>query len=129
MADEKSTFLDAPPTQAWLAQFDPRDQPSAAEMLRAMALVSHETFANGLRALLLHRLAIGSQPVGLYVERELPRYKGRPKRLFKETRTKVRRAYGVGPQPVQPTRAYDPDVGSEGFRSRSSTSCPFLTQP
>ena len=53
--------------------------------------------------------------MGLYVERELPRYKGRPNRLFKETKTKVRKAYGIGPQPVKPTRAYDPDVGSEGL--------------
>ena len=36
-------------------------------------------------------------------------------RVFRETRTKVRRAHGAGPQPVHSLRAYAHRVGSEGI--------------
>ena len=64
--------------------------------------VSRDAFADHLRELILRRLADGQGPVGLYVERSLGRCKGVPHRLFKETKTKVKRAFGVGPQPVKP---------------------------
>lgn len=110
-----SAFLKAEPTLAWLGQFEPEDQPVAVSLLRAMTLVSRDAFAEGLRAQLLIQLAKGNGPIGVYVERELRHRQGVPFRLFKETKTKVRRAFGVGPPPVQPTRAYDADVGSEGL--------------
>ena len=110
-----SAFLKAEPTLAWLGQFDSDDQAAAVSLLRAMTLVSRDAFAEGLRTLLLTRLAKGKGPVGVYVEREVRQRYGVPFRLFKETNTKVRRAYGVGPPPVQPTKAYDADVGSEGL--------------
>ena len=110
-----SAFIRSEPTLAWLSQFDPEDQPTASAMLRAMTLVSRDAFTDRLRALALQRLSGGEEPLGLYAERELPHWKGVPNRLFKETRTKVKRAFGVGPQPVQPTKAYNPDVGSEGL--------------
>ncbi|MDP1872901.1 hypothetical protein [Phenylobacterium sp.] len=107
--------MKAEPTLAWLGQFEPEDQPVAVAILRAMMLVSRDAFAEGLRKLLLERLAKGGEPIGLYVERELRHRHGVPFRLFKETTTKVRRAYGVGPRPVEPTQSYDADVGSEGL--------------
>lgn len=110
-----TAFLKAEPTLAWLGQFEPEDQPVAVALLRAMTLVSRDAFAEGLRALLLARLAKGNGPIGVYVEREVRHRHGVPFRLFKESKTKVRRAHGVGPPPVQPTQAYDADVGSEGL--------------
>ena len=68
-----------------------------------------------LRNLIIMRADDGNQPVGLYVEREVRRREGKPNRLFRETRGKVRRAHGAGPQPVQSIRAYAHDVGSEGI--------------
>ena len=110
-----AAFLKAEATQAWLGQFDPADQPVACNLLRAMTLVSRDAFFERLRQLILARLSEGSEPVGLYAERELGHRHGVPHRLFKETETKVRRASGSGPQPVKPTKAYNPDVGSEGL--------------
>lgn len=110
-----ASFLKNETTLAWLGQFDAADQPTAVELLRALMLVSRDTFAERLRELILHRLGAGKEPVGLYVERELRHRHGVPFRLFKETSTKVHRAYGVGPKPVEPTKAYDADVGSEGI--------------
>ena len=110
-----AAFLNSSTTQAWLSQFDPRDQSTAIELLESLDLVSRDTFSERLRKLILERLQSGAGPVGLYVERELQKRNGVPHRLFKESRTKVRRAYGVGPQPIQPTRRYDPSVGSEGI--------------
>jgi hypothetical protein len=110
-----SAFLKAEATLAWLGQFEPQDQPMAVALLRAMTLVSRDAFAEGLRDLLLARLAKERGPVGVYVEREVRRRHQVPFRLFKQTTGKVRRAYGVGPRPVEPTQAYDGDVGSEGL--------------
>jgi hypothetical protein len=110
-----SAFIKSETTLSWLGQFDLEDQPTALAMLRAMTLVSRDAFTDRLRALALRRLCGGEEPLGLYAERELLRRKGVPNRLFKETKTKVRRAFGIGPQPVRPTKAYDPDVGSEGL--------------
>lgn len=110
-----SKFLMADATQAWLAQFDAADQPLAIELLRAMKLVSRDQFSDRLSQLILRRLVDGDEPIGVYVERELRKRNGKPHRLFKEVNRKVRRAHGVGPQPVQPTKSYDADVGSEGL--------------
>jgi hypothetical protein len=110
-----AAFLKAQPTLAWLGQFEPEDQATAVTLLRAMTLVSRDAFADRLRDLILHRLREGQAPIGLYVERELRHRYGVPFRLFKESATKVHRAYGVGPKPVEPTKSYDADVGSEGI--------------
>ena len=63
----------------------------------------------------LHEARCVDGPIALYAERELGRRLGVPHRLFKESKGKVKRAYGVGPQPVRPTKAYQPEVGSEGI--------------
>ena len=110
-----ATFLKAQPTLAWLSQFEPEDQATAVALLRAMTLVSRDAFADRLSDLILRRLREGQTPIGLYVERELRHRHGVPFPLFKESATKVHRAYGVGPKPVEPTRSYDADVGSEGI--------------
>lgn len=110
-----STFLKAEATRAWLSQIEPGEQAAATDLLRAMKLVSRDDFVERLTAVVTARANAGDGPVGLYVERELRRWKGVPHRLFRETTTKVRRAFGVGPSPVAPTKAYDADVGSEGI--------------
>lgn len=102
-------------TLAWLSQFRVEDQARAAKLATAILLVSHDEFFDNLRALLSARGNAQAGPIALYAERELPKRFGVPNRLFKEANRKIRRAEGVGPQPVQPTRRYDPDVGSEGL--------------
>jgi len=102
-------------TLAWLSQFDIRDQERAAKLVSRFLLVSHDEFHDNLRALLTARARVHPGPVALYAERELPKRFGVPNRLFKEPNSKVKRAVGIGPQPVKPTRGYDPDVGSEGL--------------
>src|SRR6516165_3596473 len=86
-----AAFLNSSTTQAWLSQFDPTDQSAAIELLEACDLVSRDTFSERLRKLTLERLQSEAGPVGLYVERELKKRNGVPHRLFKESRTKVRR--------------------------------------
>jgi hypothetical protein len=108
-------FLHSEPTLAWLSQFEPSDQPVAQELLESFTLVGRDAFIERLRLLIHQRLDAVPGSVGLYAEREVPKRKGIPHRLFKETDTKVRRAHGVGPIPVQPIKLYDPSVGSEGI--------------
>lgn len=108
-------FIKSETTLAWLGQFEPRDQEIAAQLLRSMILVSRDEFFERLRSLILSRSEIGGGPIGLYAEREVPRRNGRPHGLFKQTRTKVKRAFGVGPRPVESLRRYAPDTGSEGI--------------
>jgi len=99
----------------WVGQFEIEHQATAIELLDAMTLVSHEEFMSGLRAQLIRRGQELTGVVGLYAERELRKWRGIPNRLFKEERRVPRRAFGAGPQPVQSTHAYDPEVGSEGL--------------
>jgi hypothetical protein len=112
---QNDEFLAHERTRAWLAQFAPEDLAAAIELLRTIKLVSADNFSKELQALLLEVKSHTGGPVGLYVEREIPLRGGFPIRLFKETRTKVKRAIGIGPKPVLPTPAYDPKVGSEGL--------------
>lgn len=108
-------FLTSEPTLAWLGQFSPDEQALAIEMLRKMLLVSRDAFTERMIALLLNRGTAGPEPVGLYAEREVRKRHDHPLRLFKQSNTKIKRAHGAGPQPVQTFRAYDADVGSEGI--------------
>jgi hypothetical protein len=110
-----ASFLKAETTQAWLSQFNPEDQEMAADLLRSMMLVSRDKFAERLLEVLERCLADGNTPIGLYVERELRHRKGVPHRLFKESKGKIKRAYGSGPDPVKPIKPWNPDVGSEGL--------------
>ena len=84
-------------------------------MLEKFVLVSRDEFANGLRELVIARAETVDGLVALYAERELRKRDGKPHRLFSEPRLKIRRAEGMGPQPVKSTKAYDPSVGSEGI--------------
>ncbi|RUY94732.1 MULTISPECIES: hypothetical protein [unclassified Mesorhizobium] len=111
---KNSKFLSSDTTLAWLGQFDAADQLTAVDLLESMQLVSRDKFNDRLRELILAR-SRGDGLIGLYAERELNHRRGVPHRLFKESARKVKRAEGSGPQPVRPTKAYDPDVGSEGI--------------
>jgi hypothetical protein len=113
--DATTRFLNSEPTLAWLGQLSPDEQALAIEMLRKMLLVSRDAFAERLIALLLTQCSAGREPVGLYAEREVRKRYGHPLRLFKQSTTKIKRAHGAGPQPVQTFRAYDADIGSEGI--------------
>ena len=113
--EDSGHFLHHPATQEWLAQFHPIDQPMVTELLEAILLVGRDAFSDGLRKLVKERISAGIGHVGLYAERELRKYKGVPNALFKSTRTKHKRAFGLGPAPVKSTKAYDPSVGSEGI--------------
>ena len=101
--------------RAWLRQFALRDQKLAADLLEAFCFVSRDEFATGLMKQVLHEARRVDGPIALYAERELRHRLGVPHRLFKESTGKVKRAHGVGPQPVKPTKTYQPEVGSEGI--------------
>jgi hypothetical protein len=77
-----------------VGQFDPADQATAIELLYALKFVSRDSFIENLRKLILSRLIAGDSSIGLYAERELRRRHGIPFRLFKEPRTKIKRATG-----------------------------------
>ena len=113
--DTQDNFLQHSAIKAWLGQFVPSDQPDVVEMLSAIRLVSRDAFVHDLKTLIGQRINEGPGPIGLYAEREIRKQYGVPNALFKRTKTKVKRAIGVGPLPIKPTRAYDPEVGSEGL--------------
>lgn len=109
------TLLDTDKAMKWLTQFEKRDQSDARDLISSILEVSYHDFMNGLSELILVRSKCGAGPIGLYAEREIKAQGGIPNRLFKETRSKPRRATGTGIQAVFPTRAYAPEVGSEGI--------------
>lgn len=108
-------FVRAEATLAWLSQFSTAEQPIAESLLRETLLVTRDQFSERLRALIIQKFRASSGAVGLYVERELRVNRGVPNRLFKEPRRKNRRAFGIGPNAIKPTKEYDQDVGSEGI--------------
>lgn len=111
----ETSMLESEAAKAWVRQFAPRDQQLAAEMLGIFIFVSRDELASGLTAQVLHHAKFVDGPIALYAERELGHRLGVPHRLFKESTGKVKRAYGVGPAPVKATKAYKPEVGSEGI--------------
>jgi hypothetical protein len=112
-----SSFIKSEATLAWLGQFNPQDQDLVTEMLRSMSLVSRDAFYERLILLIKKRAGDGKGPIGLYAEREVQKWGGKPNRLFKQRKGKIRRAHGAGPKPIQPLGAYNADVGSEGLVS------------
>lgn len=111
----ETSILESEAAKAWVRQFALRDQQLAAEMLGLLVFVSRDEFASGLTEQVLHHAESVEGPIALYAERELGHRFGVPHRLFKESAGKVKRAYGVGPAPVKATKAYKPEVGSEGI--------------
>lgn len=103
----------------WIKQLRVNDQSLATILMDAITLVSHDQFVANLRQRIIDQTTTIAGQVALYAEREIRRGKNKiPNRLYKEPyRKKNRRAYGMGPQPVKPTRNYDLTVGSEGIIS------------
>lgn len=110
-----TSMLESEQGMAWLRQFALHDQKLAANLLKIFRFVSRDEFATGLRNQVLREAKRINSPIALYAERELCHRLGVPHRLFKEATGKVKRAHGIGPQPVKPTKAYQPEVGSEGI--------------
>lgn len=101
----------------WLTQFATQSaRGSAARLVDAITLVSHDALFEGLRTRIFERADAVYGVVGLYAEREIRKWKGIPNRLFKESKSGGHcRGHGGGPRPVQPTNTYNPEVGSEGL--------------
>jgi hypothetical protein len=79
-------------------------------------LVSLDDFFSGMRTRILEQAATARCPIGLYVEREVRKWREEPNRLFREKKLRGHvTAYGAGPRPVQPARSINPEVGSEGL--------------
>ncbi len=111
-----SIDLTAPQIVEWLAQFELDDQPIGAKLLSELLTVSADELATGLRAVILNIAQARSGPVALYAERHIRRHpKSGPNRMFKESRSRPRRADGHGPPPVPQGRPYDRETGSEGI--------------
>lgn len=103
-------------SQGWLKQFNLGDRSLAKTLLETFLLVSRDDFIDHMRAMLLREAESVGGMIALYAERELGHRHGITHRLFKESTGSVKRAYGVqGPAAVQPTKAYDRSVGSEGI--------------
>ncbi|UYV18970.1 hypothetical protein K1Y77_16235 [Halomonas qaidamensis] len=109
------SFIASQTTQTWLAQFDPMSQGNMVKMLKAMRLVSRDKFSESIRKRLLQVSKNAQGRVGLYVEREIPPKKSPPEPLFQQTNIPPRRAFGLGPDPIQPDVGKPADVGSEGI--------------
>jgi hypothetical protein len=100
----------------FLNQFRPDDRDLARELIDTVKLVSNGELVSAIREMVLQRAQEGPTPVGLYAEREVRKWRGRPNRLFEEkVRRGVRRAEGIGPLAVSPIFRYAQFVGSEGL--------------
>ena len=110
-----STLAGTPHAINWLRQFSSRDRLLASQLLDQIALVPHDSFVERLQTE-IHEIGQSIDgTIGLYVEREIKKSKGTPDRLFKESPTKPKRAYGDGPKVIDPKPGQNQDVGSEGI--------------
>ncbi|MBT5470869.1 MAG: hypothetical protein HOK41_09720 [Nitrospina sp.] len=100
---------------AWLGQFDGNDELIARRLLQNILYVSADTFQDELSKLILSLEDNPENLVALYAERKIRTRLGVANRLFKESNTKVKRAYGAGPSPVQSQHYGRHETGSEGI--------------
>lgn len=108
-------FISSEPTLAWLNQFSPDEQVLLVRMLAKMRLISPAEFTEGLRDLILQRVADEALavPVGLYAEREVRQRNRRPHALFKQSKKRPRRAHSII-RAIDPVLPWIQEVGSEG---------------
>lgn len=100
---------------AWLGQFDGNDEATARHLLENVLYVTADTFRDELSKLVLSLQDKPGDLIALYAERKIKTRLGVAHRLFKESRTKVKRAYGAGPSPVQSPHYGRHETGSEGI--------------
>ena len=103
-----AAFVRDPATLAWLAQFDPFEQPAMQAMLEAMLLVSRDDFPERLQTLVLQRIEAEPGCVGLFVEREVDGPRDAPDPLFRQASGPPKREPGPAPgarRGVRPARA------------------------
>ena len=100
---------------AWLGQFEGGDEAIARRLLENVLYVTADKFQNELSELILNLLDGSGETIALYAERKVGNRLSVAHRLFKESRTKVKRAYGAGPSPVQSLHAGRHETGSEGI--------------
>lgn len=105
----------------WLSQFDVDDQPIATKLLEQLVYIDYSEMRTALTDAILKRGFEIDGCVGLYAERHVRHYRGKPTRLFKAETVaqkggkKCHRAEGIGPDPVVSQRRYAHDTGSEGL--------------
>ena len=111
-----ASFINMPLVAEWLRQIDPDDRPAATRLVEAIMLVNLDYFFSGVRTRILEQAGTARCPIGLYVEREIRKWRGEPNRLFREATRRGRvTSYGAGPRPVLPAKTINPEVGSEGL--------------
>lgn len=100
---------------AWLGQFEGCDEATARRLLENVLYVTADTFQDKLKELVLSLPDKPGESIALYAEREIRTRLGVAHRLFKESHTKVKRAYGAGPPPTQSKHSGRHETGSEGI--------------
>ncbi|MDN7791393.1 hypothetical protein QZM66_27875 [Burkholderia contaminans] len=102
---------------AWLAQFSRTDQATAIALVDKVRFIDETEFAQSIKTYLTDLLQQEPAffPLALYVEREIPKLNGVPKRLFAEPRRKRRRRITGSAEPwIYRTVNKSGEVGSEG---------------
>lgn len=116
-------FLDNNRVIAWLARFDEADRANARLLLSLLKLVSADEFRQAMMELLERQATESELPLALFNETERGKRKGKPHRLFKETKVgKTLRAEDkVGPALVPRQRYIGEQIGSEGVTANILT--------
>lgn len=115
------TFSGTERGQRWIEQFEVVEQPDASRLLDAVRWVSAAEFASAMRSTIEAEASSVDGPVALFVERKL-RHPGGYTQYFYKQSSKPRRAHGVALQPVEGTKPYKYEVGSEGVIATLATS-------
>src|ERR1700676_3341303 len=95
-------LADTDKAMTWLARFEKGDQSAALDLISSILEIPYHDFVNGLMGLIHARSKQIDGPIALYAEREVKAWREIPNRLFKENRSKPRRAFGSNIKPVSP---------------------------
>ncbi|MBA5682245.1 hypothetical protein H3N34_03305 [Photobacterium damselae subsp. damselae] len=99
--------------QDWLEQFDIIDRPLASELLDSIVWVSENELKFKLEDKIKSVANSVTGNVAIYLEREIRKNRYGVQRFYKQD-NKPRRAFGAALQPIESTKRYNDEVGSEG---------------
>lgn len=107
--------------KSWLEQFSDVDKALATELLDSLVWVSDREFKDKISSKIERVANKYNGPVAMYLEREIRKNAYGVQRFYKQKKS-PRRAHGAALQPIESTKRYNDEVGSEGVVGNIATS-------
>jgi hypothetical protein len=104
----------------WLEHFQAFDRLTAENLLNGVTWISAFEFTKALRANIKDKAKELNGPIGLFIEREIPKNQHGVHPFYKQRR-KPKSAYGAAKQPIESRKYSNYEIGSEGVIATLAT--------